>query len=126
VLLLLIVAGGLIAHLTLLAPKAAPAFVWPAGSGPFAGQTFSQQQMYQIEQMPENMQDTLLAQLYVSHMTLDEKVGQLIMAQALTYNDSANTPDTMYMVNQLHAGGVIMYAIQMISPICNCTPPRPC
>jgi beta-N-acetylhexosaminidase len=112
-LLLLIVAGGVIARLTLLAPKSPPVFVWPAGSGPFAGQTFSQQQMYQIEQMPESMQDTLLAQLYVSHMTLDEKLGQLIMAQALTYNNSANTPDTMYMINQLHAGGVIMYAIQM-------------
>jgi beta-N-acetylhexosaminidase len=37
------------------------------------------------------------------------------MVQAETWNDSANTPDTMYMLNQLHAGGIIMYTIQMNS-----------
>jgi beta-N-acetylhexosaminidase len=73
----------------------------------------SQEQLFQIQHMPENMRAGQLARLYVSHMTLDEKLGQLLMVQAQTWNDSANTPDTMYMLNQLHAGGIIMYAIQM-------------
>ena len=35
------------------------------------------------------------------------------MVQAETWNDSANTPDTTYMLKNLYAGGIIMYAIQM-------------
>jgi beta-N-acetylhexosaminidase len=108
----LIVLGGIIAKYTLLAQKNTN-IAWPSGKGPYAGQPLSAQQIYALQHMPEHMRDKLLAQLYVSNLTLDEKLGQLIMAQALTYNDSANTPDTMYMLNQLHAGGIIMYAIQM-------------
>jgi beta-N-acetylhexosaminidase len=84
----------------------------PAGSA-FVALPLSQEQLAQIQHMPERMRADLLARLYVSHMTLDEKLGQLFLAQAQTWNESANTPDTMYMLNQLHAGGIIMYAIQM-------------
>lgn len=82
-------------------------------AGPLAMLPLSQDQIYQIQHMPEQMRPKQLAQIYVSQMTLDEKLGQLFMAQALTWNNSANTPDTMYMLNQLDAGGIIMYAIQM-------------
>lgn len=112
-LILLVILGGSIARYALLTKKSAAAYVWPAGSGQFILPPLSLAQVHALQLMPANMQDQTLAQLYVSHMTLDEKLGQLIMAQALTYDNSANTPDTMYMVNQLHAGGVIMYAIQM-------------
>lgn len=84
-----------------------------SGNGPYVTLPLSQGQIYQIQHMPEQMQDKVLAQLYVSQMSLNEKLGQLFMVQAQTWNDSANTPDTMYMLNQLHAGGIIMYAIQM-------------
>jgi beta-N-acetylhexosaminidase len=112
-LILLLILGGSIARYTLFAKKTVPIINWPSGNGPFVSQPLSPTQVYALQHMPANMQDTLLAQLYVSHMTLDEKLGQLIMAQAETWNDSANTSDTMYMLNQLHAGGIIMYAIQM-------------
>jgi len=51
-----------------------------------------------------------LASMYVSHMTLDEKLGQLFMVQSY---DQFYSPSLEYMVNNLHAGGVIMYAFQM-------------
>ena len=112
VLILLVILSGSAAN-SLLTRKPLPAATpLPAGSA-FVSLPLSQDQIYQIQHMPEKMRAKLLAQLYVSHMTLDEKLGQLIMAQAETWNDSANTPDTMYMLNQLHAGGIIMYTIQM-------------
>lgn len=81
--------------------------------GPFVNLPLSAAQINALEHLPTRLRSQQLAQLYVSHMTLDEKLGQLFMVQALTYHNSANTPDTMYMLNQLHAGGIIMYAIQM-------------
>lgn len=112
VLILLVILSGSAANY-LLARRPIPAATpLPAGSV-FARLPLSQDQIYQIQHMPQKMRARLLAQLYVSRMTLDEKLGQLIMAQAATWNNSANTPDTMYMLNQLHAGGIIMYAIQM-------------
>lgn len=90
-----------------------PAVVSANASGPFVTAPLSPEQINALMHLPERLQAQQLAQLFVSHMTLDEKLGQLFMAQALTYHDSANTPDTMYMLNQLHAGGIIMYAIQM-------------
>src|SRR5581483_2221928 len=100
ILILLVILSGSAAN-SLLARKPLPAAPpLPAGSA-FVSLPLSQDQIYQIQHMPENMRARMLAQLYVSHMTLDEKLGQLIMAQAETWNDSANTPDTMYMLNQL-------------------------
>lgn len=51
-----------------------------------------------------------LASMYVSHLTLDEKLGQLFMVQSY---DQFYSPSLEYMINNLHAGGVIMYAFQM-------------
>ncbi len=51
-----------------------------------------------------------LASLYVSHMSLDEELGQLIMVE---YADTSYSPDLDTMINKLHAGGVIMYEFQM-------------
>lgn len=115
-LILLVVLGGF-ARYTLFAAKPPPVatFKWPSGEGPFILPPLSAAQINQLRHLPENMRYKMLAQIYVSHMTLDEKLGQLIMAQALTGYDTANTADTMYMLNQLHANGIIMYAIQMNS-----------
>lgn len=110
--LLVIVSGSAANYLLTRKPAAAVTKPIPADS-PFVTFPLSVSQVYQLMRMPEQMRPQELAQLYVSHMTLDEKLGQLIMAQAETWNNSANTPDTMYMLNQLHAGGIIMYAIQM-------------
>ncbi|HET8845574.1 MAG TPA: glycoside hydrolase family 3 N-terminal domain-containing protein [Ktedonobacteraceae bacterium] len=114
-LVMLVVLGG-VARYTLFAPKPVVATVtWPSGKGAFALEPLSAAQIDALQHLPENLQYKKLAQIYVSHMTLDEKLGQLIMAQALTGYDTANTADTMYMLNQLHANGIIMYAIQMNS-----------
>ncbi len=51
-----------------------------------------------------------LASLYVSHMSLDDELGQLIMVE---YADTYYSPDLDTMINKLHAGGVIMYEFQM-------------
>lgn len=51
-----------------------------------------------------------LAGLYVSRMNLDEELGQLIMVE---YDATSYSDDLDYMLNQLHAGGVIMYEKQM-------------
>jgi beta-N-acetylhexosaminidase len=51
-----------------------------------------------------------LAQAYVAHMTLDEELGQLFMAE---YYDTSYSPALDTMISKLHAGGVIMYAFQM-------------
>jgi beta-N-acetylhexosaminidase len=109
--LLVVASGGAASALVARKPAATPTPV--SFTGPFVTLPLTTSQIYQIQHMPERMQAKTLAQIYVSQMTLDEKLGQLFMVQAETWNDSANTPDTMYMLNQLHAGGIIMYAIQM-------------
>jgi beta-N-acetylhexosaminidase len=47
-----------------------------------------------------------LAGLYVAHMSLDEKLGQMIMTESEQNNYS---DDLNYMITQLHVGGMIMY-----------------
>lgn len=112
VLVVLVILGGNVANYVLAKKPAATVTPIPA-NGPFVTLPLSPSQIYQLQHIPEQMRAKQLAQIYVSQMTLDEKLGQLFMVQAETWNDSANTPDTMYMLNQLHAGGIIMYAIQM-------------
>src|SRR2546428_778734 len=46
-----------------------------------------------------------LASLYVAHMSLDEKLGQMIMTESQQNNYS---DDLDYMITQLHVGGMIM------------------
>lgn len=50
---------------------------------------------------------------YLSHMSLDEKLGQLIIFQT---NATSYTPEVDQMVRQYHAGGIIMYGYNMVSP----------
>jgi beta-N-acetylhexosaminidase len=111
-LIFLLISSGSATSYLLARGALAAATPLPAGSV-FVTLPLSQAQLFQIQRLPERMRAGLLARLYVSHMTLDEKLGQLLMAQAETWNNSANTPDTMSMLDQLHAGGIIMYAIQM-------------
>jgi beta-N-acetylhexosaminidase len=111
--LILVVCGGTAGYFFTRKPAAAPTPTPISAQGPFVTLPLSQNQIHQIQQMPEQMRAKALAQIYVSQMTLSEKLGQLFMVQAQTWNDSANTPDTSYMLNQLHAGGIIMYEIQM-------------
>src|SRR5579863_8491852 len=78
--------------------------------GPMVGQPLDGLQLNELEHLESYMQYKQRASLYVSHMTLDEKLGQLFMVQSY---DQFYSPSLEYMISNLHAGGVIMYAFQM-------------
>jgi len=95
--------------------------VTPIASGPFVKPPLSPTQVDAIMHLSGYMKDKALASLYVSRMTLDEELGQLIMVE---YADGCGTvtcpnatsyysADLDTMINKLHAGGVIMYEFQM-------------
>lgn len=79
-------------------------------SGAFVQPPLNAAQVYGLHHLVSHMQYKQLASLYVSHMSLDEELGQLIMVE---YDDTYYSPDLDMMVNKLHAGGVIMYEFQM-------------
>jgi beta-N-acetylhexosaminidase len=80
--------------------------------GPYAQLPLSASQINQIQHLAGHMKYKALASLYVSHMSLDDKIGQLIMIE---YNQPSYSDDLDYMINTLHVGGVIMYEFQMTS-----------
>jgi beta-N-acetylhexosaminidase len=84
----------------------------PSGAGPYAELPLSAQQITAIQHLSGYMKYLALASLYVSHMSLNDKIGQLIM---LEYNQPYYSSDLDYAVNTLHVGGVIMYALQLTS-----------
>ncbi len=79
-------------------------------NGPFAGFPLTASQINAIQHLSGHMKYKALASLYVSHMSLDEEIGQLIMVE---YNQPTYSSDLDYMIHTLHAGGVIMYEFQM-------------
>lgn len=81
-----------------------------SGTGPYAQLPLSASQITAIEHLSGHMRYKALASLYVSHMSLDEEIGQLIMVE---YNQPAYSSDLDYMIHTLHAGGVILYEFQM-------------
>jgi beta-N-acetylhexosaminidase len=58
----------------------------------------------------EPMSYRQLAALYISHMSLDEELGQLFM---VGYNESTYSPDLERMISEQYAGGVILYQDQI-------------
>jgi len=68
------------------------------------------QQINNLEHLSEHMKYKALASLYVDHMSLDDKLGQLIM---LEFNETSYSDNLDYAINTLHVGGVIMYDIQI-------------
>jgi beta-N-acetylhexosaminidase len=80
------------------------------GTGPYAQFPLSASQITALEHLSGHMRYKALASLSVSHMSLDEEIGQLIMVE---YNQPAYSSDLDYMIHTLHAGGVIMYEFQM-------------
>ncbi|HEY6405838.1 MAG TPA: glycoside hydrolase family 3 N-terminal domain-containing protein [Ktedonobacteraceae bacterium] len=75
-------------------------------AGPFVRQPYNAFQIDALTHLVDRMNYRALANLYVTHMSLDEKLGQLIMTESEqnTYSDDLN-----YMITQLHVGGMIMY-----------------
>lgn len=61
--------------------------------------------------LQEQMKDKQLASLYVSHMSLDNEIAQLLMVE---YRYATHySPDLDTMLNQQHVGAVIMYREQI-------------
>src|SRR3989441_898089 len=87
-----------------------PLHTTAAPSGPFVQTPLTPAQVYAIQHLVGHMKYKQLASLYVSRMTLDEELGQLIMVE---YPDTYYSPDLDTMITKLHAGGVIMYEFQM-------------
>ena len=81
-------------------------------SGPFVQTPLNPQQVDELRHLAQRMKYKQLASLYVARMTQDEELGQLIMVE---YDDQYYSDDLNTMINQLHAGGVIMYEFQMLT-----------
>jgi beta-N-acetylhexosaminidase len=80
--------------------------------GSFAQQPLTTKQIDSLRNLATRMKVKQLASLYVSRMSLDEELGQLIMVE---YGDTSYSDDLNTMINTLHAGGVIMYEFQMLT-----------
>ncbi len=111
---LLAILVGAGASLHFLPGAASSSLVTPGTghTGPFVQPPLNTQQIDALRHLAGRMTYKQLASLYVARMSLDEELGQLIMVE---YADTYYSPDLDRMVNQLHAGGVIMYEFQMQS-----------
>ncbi|HYT36724.1 MAG TPA: glycoside hydrolase family 3 N-terminal domain-containing protein [Ktedonobacteraceae bacterium] len=79
----------------------------PAGlPGSFVKSPYNPSQVNALMHLVDSMTYRELANLYVARMSLDEKLGQLIMTESEQNNFS---DDLDYMITQLHVGGMIMY-----------------
>jgi beta-N-acetylhexosaminidase len=78
--------------------------------GPFIQAPLSPAQVDKLHQIPAYLDDKTLAKMYLSRMTLDQKLGQLFMVQYWGYSYSS---DLETMIHDQYAGGVIMYGAQM-------------
>lgn len=104
----LVVMASLLLHLgstSSLAPGR-QARVSPALPGPFVAPPYNSSQVNALWHTADRMTYKQLAYLYVARMSLDEKLGQLIMTESEQNNYS---DDLDYMITQQHVGGMIMY-----------------
>src|SRR5215469_11370063 len=104
----IVVLTGLLTHLGSigpLSPGEQPTV--PTGPpGPFVKAPYNASQVNALTHLVDLMTYKELASLYVAHMSLDEKLGQMIMTESEQNNYS---DDLDYMITQLHVGGMIMY-----------------
>jgi beta-N-acetylhexosaminidase len=81
-----------------------------AKTGPLIQTPLSSNEINQLHHLSQFYNDKTLARMYLSHMSLDQKLGQLFMVQYWGYSYS-NDLETM--IHDQYAGGVIMYGAQM-------------
>jgi beta-N-acetylhexosaminidase len=96
----------------MLAGSTTPAPKVLAMTGPIIQAPLNSDQINKLQHLSEYINDKTLARMYLSHMTLDQKLGQLFMVQYWGYSYSS---DLETMIHDQYAGGVIMYAAQMNS-----------
>ncbi|HYX51511.1 MAG TPA: hypothetical protein VE843_17320, partial [Ktedonobacteraceae bacterium] len=79
-------------------------------AGPLIQLPLNANEINQLHNLSQYYNDKTLARMYLSHMTLDQKLGQLFMVQYWGYSYSS---DLETMIHDQYAGGVIMYGAQM-------------
>ncbi len=94
----------------IVAGPATPTLQVLAMTGPFIQAPFSPDQVDKLHHLSAYLSYKTLARMYLSRMTLDQKLGQLFMVQYWGYSYS-NDLETM--IHDQYAGGVIMYGAQM-------------
>ena len=94
----------------LLAGSATPVPKVSAKTGPLIQTPLNSDEINQLHHLSQYINDKTLARMYLSHMTLDQKLGQLFMVQYWGYSYSS---DLETMIHDQYAGGVIMYGAQM-------------
>jgi beta-N-acetylhexosaminidase len=100
--------GSNVRHL--LAGSASPVLKVSAKTGPIIQTPLNSDEINQLHHLSQYINDKTLARMYLSHMTLDQKLGQLFMVQYWGYSYSS---DLETMIHDQYAGGVIMYGAQM-------------
>ncbi len=108
---LLIALGGYFEQAQLsLTPDGQTVIPQTGNTGPFVQLPLNSLQLNALRHLVGYMKYKQLASMYVARIPLDVELGQLIMVE---YYDDHYTPELDTMINQLHAGGVIMYEFQM-------------
>lgn len=100
--------GGDIRHVLVGSTTPAPKVL--AQTGPLIQTPLNSDEINQLHHLSQYYNDKTLANMYLSHMTLDQKLGQLFMVQYWGYSYSS---DLEKMIHDQYAGGVIMYGAQM-------------
>src|SRR5260370_31716966 len=86
----------------------------PAGPlGLFVEPPYNASQVNSLWHLVDHMTYRQLAYLYVARMSLDEKLGQMIMTES---EQNAYSDDLDYMITQLHVGGMSMYESHLQTP----------
>jgi beta-N-acetylhexosaminidase len=81
-----------------------------SSTGPLIQAPLSSNEINQLHHLSQHFDYKALAKMYLSHMTLDQKLGQLFMVQ---YWGHSYSSDLETMIHDQYAGGVIMYGLQM-------------
>jgi beta-N-acetylhexosaminidase len=100
--------GGDVRHILVSSTTPAPKVL--AKTGPLIQTPLNSDEINQLHHLSEYLNDKTLASMYLSHMTLDQKLGQLFMVQ---YWGDSYSSDLETMIHDQYAGGVIMYGAQM-------------
>ena len=80
-------------------------------NGPFVTSPLNNKEIDDIQHISDHLKYKQLASLYVSRMSLDDEIAQLLMVEYRYATQYSPELDTM--LNQQHVGGVIMYLEQI-------------
>ncbi|MDQ2717207.1 MAG: glycoside hydrolase family 3 [Chloroflexota bacterium] len=106
---LIVLVGGDVQR-NLFAQHVTPTVVVIPVTGPFVQAPMSPAQIDALRHIVLRIKYKTLAGVYVSRLTLDQKLGQLMMAE---YSEGSYSADLQTMITKQYVGGVVTYALQM-------------